>query len=1120
MSKKRTDEGFPHSPDPIDGVEARIRRDANGDVTVSFGDGSDDLRMNRREFLRVGGVAAATATMAGAACRNPVEKIVPYVDRPETVRIGFPDYYTTVCQACPAQCGALIHTRAGRPIKMEGNPSHPIGKGALCARGQSSYMDAYDPDRARGPLEISADGAHAETTWEDLDKTVGDAIKNAASGGTIRLLTNSNSGPSRHALAAQIKGAVNDFEHYTYDPLHSEAMLAANEQGYGARHIPHYRFDLADLIVSLGSDFLGTWLSPVEFTKQFSARRDPDAGEMNRLVAFEGHVSVTGMNADDRHRVRPTDLHLVALALAHVVLVKEKSGPLATNAAAMKAVQPFSPKAVSKRTGIAAETFDELGKELAEHAGKSIIVAGGLASAHENGAALETAVNLLNAALQNDGRTLERQRPSHQASGLGDITQLVEEMNGGNVDVLIIDGANPVYSGSAGIGFEKALEKVKLVVSTSDRVDETGAKADYLAPSGHALESWGDAEPINGLYSIQQPGLTPLWDTRTLESSLLTWFGATKAVPALEKYLPAPELPPGNRPGAGIPTDPGPWYRFLRENWRKNIFARANSLAGFEQFWQDTLRTGSVELEQTVKSPMRFRPSTGLAALPSAVPKGDGGSAGDLSKKEVRLFAPVALYDGRQANNGRLQELPDPISKHVWGSFALVSPKTFREAGLEMGQHIEVTVNDVSGRFPVIMQPGLHDDVIALPLGYGRSAAGAVANDVGVNTFQFTSAKGTTHFAGIAASAKATSDGEDLAVVQGAQVLDTHRRPILSSTTLPEYEEDPEAGIHTHPGGPDMWASHDYSELKWGMSVDLSKCTGCSACVTACMEENNIPVVGRQGILEGREMHWMRIDRYYELPPEAAKLQASVTSDPMFDAHPVVAFGEYMDNPRVVTQPMMCQHCEHAPCETVCPVSATMHSEDGLNQMAYNRCVGTRYCSNNCPFKVRRFNWYNYTTDRSDSFVARLYPEVNEHGRLNAAEPLHKGSNPDVTVRARGVMEKCTFCVQRIRRAGVQLRKEGRSEFRDGDVVTACQQTCPADAISFGNLSDAESTVAKLHASKRALSPLAELGVHSSVGYLTAVFNTEKGAHAAEGDAHGAEGGGHGEGNSEAADHG
>lgn len=1092
MTKNRTEIGFPHSPDPIEGVETRIRRNDDGNVTVSFGDGSQPLNINRRDFMRIGGVAAATAAMAGSGCdvmRNDVEHIVPYVDRPEEIRLGTPNYYASICTGCSAGCGVLVTSRGGRPVKLEGNPQHPVNRGGLCSRGQASYMNLYDPDRAKSPLKVAESGDHTPITWEEVDRTVSGLVEKAKSGGGVAILTRTFTGSARRALIADLQRALPGLKHYQYEALNSEAVLAASEICYGSRHVPHYNFDKAKFIVSLGSDFLGTWLSPVEFTKQFVSRRDPD-GDMNKLVAFESTLSLTGMNADERHMVRPNDLVYIALALAHTVIVTRKVGPFA-NTPVAAALGPFAPDAVAGALGLDAAALTAYGEALANNTSASLVVAGGLASATENGVALEVVVNILNATLGNEGVTVDRSRPSHQQDGgLKEIAALVADIKAGKVDVLIIDRANPVFSAPASLGLEEALKAVKFVVSTSDRVDETSIFADMLAPAGHGLEQWGDSNPIEGVYAIQQPGISPLHSTRGFEESLMVWFGKT-AGDLFATYLAAPAPTPGNH-AAGVPLDPGPWYRFIRAHWEKTIYPKASGLTSFEAFWNDTLRKGAFTEAPRPAAQPRFNGAGAMASLPKALTAAPASQPGDLKAKEIQFFASATLYDGEDANNGHLQETPDVITKHVWGAYAMVGPKTFKALNLEQGQYLQLKNGAIERKFPVIMQPGHHEDVISIPLGYGRTHVGVVGNELGANGFIFSnvSADGRHLLAGLKPEISALRDGEKIAIVQGAQVLDVSRRGLIPTATLNDYKANPGAGIHEHPPLLDMWDGHKYT-VKWGMAIDLSKCTGCSACVTACQEENNIPVVGRQGILEGREMHWMRIDRYYLLPESAAEAQKSPITDPMLDAEPVVAFGDHMSNPRVVFQPMLCQHCENAPCETVCPVAATMHSHDGLNQMAYNRCVGTRYCSNNCPFKVRRYNWFSYSTDRSETLFARLYPELNDHSRLNVVQPLPMGHNPEVTVRSRGVMEKCTFCVQRIRRANWQLREEGRTVFRDGDVVPACMQSCPADAIAFGNLMDENSRVAKLHAKARALTPLDEINVKSSVAYLTNVWNTE-----------------------------
>lgn len=1112
-NNKRKPSYIPRHAESEPGAEVTMRHTPDGGVSVSFSDGSDDLKVGRREFMRISGVAAATAAMVGSGCdamRNPVEKIVPYVDRPEETRIGKFSTYASVWEGV----GILVKTRAGRPVKLEGNPKHPTSRGALSARGQSSYMRLYDPDRARSPLSIKGETTEKRTLAE-LDTEVVAMLKGAGAQAKVALLTNTLTGSAQEALLEEIGAAVGGFKHYTYDAVNDESLVVANEASYGSRHIPHYQFDKADVVVSLQSDFLGTWLSPVEFAKQFSSRRTPD-GQMNRMVAFEGPLTLTGANADERHRVRTSDLVYVALGLAHEVVVTAKKGPLANDAQAAQALAPFKPAAVAAHTGLSADVFKKLGAELAGKIGKGLVVAGGVASATPTGLELEAAVNLLNAALGADGNTIDRTRISRQSGGqYSQLKQLLADIEASKVQILIISGTNPGYSAPPELKFAEKIKKVPTIICCNDRVDETGALANILAPASHYLEAWGDALPFEGVYSIQQPVIRPLYETRSLEEHLINWFGGAGLVPSLAGFLGKQEKPAGNHPGKEDDIiarfDAGAWYRYLRAHWEKEVYPKANAVSGFDDFWESLLRQGVWESPEATRKAAAFRTSETVALLPKAIAKPIARQG--LSNKELVMISSVGLGDGSDANNGHLQELPDPITRTTWDSYVMVSPKTFRDEGLANGDLVKIRPagSEKEAIFQVIMVPGVHDDVVVIPMGYGRTHAGAVANEIGSNAFAFSRQQETAVdkasgvslpadgklyrqvFSGFEAKLSKTGENKRLAVPQGSQVIDVHYRGIVSFATLDQYKKDQTSGIHLHPPLKDLWEDHNYT-LKWGMSVDLTKCTGCSACVIACQEENNIPVVGRQGVIEGREMAWLRIDRYYKLPEreDLHHKRESVTHDPMFAEEPYVAMSEYLDETRVVFQPMMCQHCESAPCETVCPVLATMHSTDGLNQMAYNRCVGTRYCSNNCPFKVRRFNWYNYSEDRSDTFFASIYPELKQHGRYNVAEPLSMGFNPEVTVRARGVMEKCTFCVQRIRRAKWQAKREGRLKMRDGDVITACQQSCPSDAISFGNLVDENSEVAKKHALARALSPLGEIGVESSVAYLTRVIHGDK----------------------------
>ncbi len=1112
MSNDKKDPVLPRHSEPQPGASVLLESNQDGDVTLSFSDGSDALKMNRRDFMRVSAAAAATAAVSTAACREPQREIVPYVDRPEDVNIGNTNRYTSVCNACPSQCGILIKSRAGRPFKLEGNPNHPINRGGLCGRGQASYMDLYDPDRLRAPQDDSGN----PLDWDAVDSQVQEQVQSLRDGASLRILTGAVTGPATQGLIDDIVDSLPDAAHYAYEPLADDALAEAGLQAYGTDAAPTYHFDKAQLIVSLGSDFLGTWLSAPQFTRDFSSGRDFFAAEeeafengdednfapqMNRLIAFEGTLSLTGTNADDRYRVRPDHQVYVALALANELYENHSPQGVPANAV-QSAIADYDVDTVADLLGdtVSADDLRSVAEELAEHAGESIVVAGGTANATADGLSLESAVNLLNAALENDGNTIDRAAPSHQnAGGAAVLSQLIDEIEAGDVDVLIVHNTNPVYASPADLDVAGAFDDV-FVISTSSKRDETSEHADILATGTHYLEAWGDSSPREGLVAIQQPAILPLFENRAFEDSLLHWFGDEEAAPELYTYLEGPDTPNpmGDRHGAGRPYDPGPFYRYLRDTWENTIFAEVGGLSTFDQFWQQALREGFIELDVDEAQPS-FDASAALALLPDDLPDPAGDNPGDLSNKVLHLYSTVQLFDGRQANNGHLQELPDPISKHTWGSFAMVGFRTAEAAGLESGEVLQVTVGDTTQDYQVIIIPGMHEDVIAIPLGYGRTATGTVGNDVGENAFQL--AATTEHgavFSGIDAEISASGRVEDLSVIKGAGVVDVEAHRVLAIANLDEYSDNQRAGVYQTPyemagyDAPSLWDNHDFGSLKWGMSIDMTKCTGCSACTIACQEENNIPVVGRQGILEGREMHWIRIDRYYRLPEDAVEAREGLFGDPMYQDEPLTAFGEYLDEPRVVFQPMLCQHCDKAPCESVCPVLATMQSNDGLNQMAYNRCVGTRYCANNCPYKVRRYNWFNYAENREDSFFARLYPELEDHARLNQTEPLQLALNPDVTVRARGVMEKCTFCVQRIRRGKWEIMKEGRRDFHDGEVVTACQESCPANAIEFGNVLDDDHKVTKMHHRKRAMKALADLDTQPAVAYMTSIWNTDE----------------------------
>ena len=977
---------------------------------------------SRREFLKLIGAGAAFA--AAGCARKPVEKILPYLRTPEEAIPGKSVWYASTCGECPAACGILVKTREGRPIKLEGMKEHPVNRGGLCARGQASIMNLYDPDRLKGPVAVNrSTGAATATTWASLDRRATKALRGSAEGRVV-LLTGTIHSPTTRALIRDFLAAFPSGTHVMYDAVSSDAIAKGMELSYGERLVPRYRLDRADLIVTLGADPLGTFLSPPEFSRDFSSRRRPEAGSMTKLVAIEPILSLTGTNADVRHRVRPEHLLGVALALAHELHVRNPRATLAGNGAVSGALRDHPSEAVERDSGLKPGTLAALADELWANRGKSLVMAGAQAAPAAHAVALQVAVNLLNAALGNDGVTVETSTPSLQAQGSDEaVLSLVDQMNAGGVQVLLIHGVNPVYSLPDALRFGAAMARVPLVVSFADRVDETARHADYVAPDNHYLENWNDHEPRRGVRSLAQPAIAPLYDTRAFQDTMLLWA----------RYL-----------GTGaLAAVTGTWHDYLREAWRRDVYPRANSDASFDLFWEGALREGVLQPRGGENGGTggvgTFRPAA-LGGIPEIVPP-----SGDALS--LVLYTPVTLHDGRSGNNAWLQELPDPISKIDWDNFVAIAPSRAKALGIsDYEMRADVVVVDVGHaklELPVHVQPGLHPDVIAIAVGYGRTAAGRVGNKVGQNAFNAIQATGGRFgWSGMPARLTKTGRQMPLACVQGHQY--TEDRPIVYETTFANFVRDPGSGKDEPANEPSMWSRHAYPGYRWGMGIDLSACTGCAACMIACQVENNVPVVGKSIVLRGREMHWLRIDRYYSGSP---------------------------DSPETVHQPMLCQHCENAPCETVCPVLATVHNSEGLNIQIYNRCVGTRYCSNNCPYKVRRFNWFDYSSVREKSLRLAL--------------------NPDVTVRSKGVMEKCTFCIQRIRDSKEQAKALGVA-VKDGDIETACSQSCPTRAITFGNINDPQSRVAETHKRPRAYHVLYDLNTRPVIAYQVKVRNREE----------------------------
>jgi Fe-S-cluster-containing dehydrogenase component len=975
--------------------------------------------IQRRAFLEASGYALFLAALEGCG-RTPQRSAMAPLKQLEGAVPGKSNDYASVCGGCTAACGLLVRNRDGRPIKLEGNPDHPLSKGGLCAVGQASVLSLYDSHRLSRPRIRATESPWTESTWDAVDVEIKTALaKVRTEGGTVRFLTDTVVSPTRRAAIERFLAGFDAAEHVTYDPLSCSAILDAHAKTHGVRSLPRYRFDLAKVIVSFDADFLGTWIAPVQFTADYQAGRVPQGEpvEMSHHTQFEARMSLTGCNADQRVRLLPGQMGLV---LSH----------LATRMAA-RADVPID--AALAESPVDAETLDQLADRL-WHARESALVVCGSQDVD-----VQILCNTINEMLGSYGKTLDLTEPSMQRQGDdGRLATLLDEIRAGKVDALLVAGANPVYDLPGGEQLGESLKDIPLTVSFSEQDDETAATAKYVCPEGHWLEQWSDAEPVAGTVSVAQPAIRPLGDTRSLLASLATWQDQPQ-------------------------TD----YDSVQRYWKNKIFPRATAGGSFQAFWEQTVQDGFAVVSHTAPQ-MTSPEAEALPLVSEAIEPAEG-------QFTLVLYPKVGLLAGRHAENPWLQELPDPVTKATWDNYASIGEATAKELGLKSGDIVIVKLTAGDGpaplELPVLVQPGQHEQSIAIALGYGRKGTDRFAG-VGPQWLEGRPTVGPSGLVGVNAApwlelhagglgyahsgVTVTKTGrrnalartqkydkitvpEKLALPGGA------RRPNVEETTLAAYQEDPTAGRHVHHDYAELWPDdHPYKGHHWGLIVDLNKCTGCSACVIGCQAENNVPVVGKDEVRRSREMHWIRLDRYYS---------------------------DHGNDVDVLLQPMMCQQCDNAPCETVCPVIATAHSSEGLNQQVYNRCVGTRYCANNCPYKVRRFNWFNYAHDDK---------------RANLA------LNPDVTVRTRGVMEKCSFCVQRIQEAKLEAKRRG-VPLADGDVRPACQQSCPAGALIFGDLNDPESAVAKAAKSPRCYQVLSELNVRPTVGYLRIVRNREEG---------------------------
>ncbi len=941
--------------------------------------------ISRRTFLEA--IGYTTAAIALTSCAAPEQKVIPYLKQSPEMTPGVASWYASTCGGCSAGCGVLVKVRDGRPIKVEGNPEHPLNKGGLCPVAHSMVFGLYDAQRVQQPLI----GGKA-VSWNDVDSRITQKLAEIkASGGKVRFLSNTIISPSSRSTINKFLSQFKDAKHIIYEPVSNSALRLAHLRTHGVETTPSYRFDQAKIVVSFGADFLGTWISPAAFTRGYSEGRDVNArkGDMLRHIQFESRLSLTGANADKRVKISPTEESAALLLLAR--LVASKSG---ASASTPQAIAAFDSGKLSAQTTAAIESCAD---ELVRGRTRSLVVCG------SNDVDKHQVVNYINNALDNYGKAILLGSAAQAGQGRDeDFQTLVQEMKDGGIAAVFVLNANPAYDHFAGADFSAAFSKVPLKVSLGPSLDETASQADVVCPTHHFLESWDDAEPVSGVLSLTQPTIAPLFKTRAYQESLMRWSGDNRS-----------------------------YYDALRTEWQTTHLPGQTQFKSFDDFWDKSLHDG-VYLPPAADSAVPSFRNEGLdeAAARLATPIDSEGFT-------LELYPKVTIRDGRFSNNPWLHEIPDPISKTTWDNYASISPATAAKFNVTEGQVVRLKKNEISVELPVLIQVGQSDDTIAAAVGYGRTKAGTVGNGIGANVFPFVEySNGTFRYKTGGITLEPTSNAVSFAKTQTADSAEG--RPLIKEYSLTEF-----VGGHLHEKSEeqiDLWKPHDFPEHKWGMVVDLNACVGCNACVLSCQAENNIPVVGKDEVHRRREMHWMRIDRYYDESPEGTTTRF---------------------------QPMTCSQCDNASCETVCPVLATVHSSEGLNMQVYNRCVGTRYCANNCPFKVRRFNWF-------------LYPHDDPIANL--------ALNPDVTVRSRGVMEKCTFCVQRIEEGKIRARNEGRS-IKDGEIQTACQQSCPANAITFGDLKDLNSKVSTLRHTKRNYVLLEELNLRQGLTYLGKVRN-------------------------------
>lgn len=974
--------------------------------------------LSRRKFLALVGASAA---LAGVGCTDYRDKgeIMPYNKMPEEISLGKPTFYASTCNLCTNSCGILVRTREGRPIKIDGNPDHPVSKGKICARGQASILDLYDPDRLQNPLRRSESGKYLKTTWDSANTEIFKALNNSQE--QISIITHQINSPTTKKVLDDFQKKYKNSKVYSYELFDNSIRNKAWKKCYGSEFYPLIKWNEAKVIVSLEGDFLGNDGNKVENARLFAEGRDVEnVKKFNRLYVAEANMSLTGINADYRLKIKPELQYEFAMSILNELTRRD-------NLKLPISVSGFSLKSFIKGNNLKENYVKNLVNDLINNKGKAIVYAG--RSLPEE---THIAVNLLNEALGNKNlyNTNESYTSNFELNSLEDFNSLVSEMKNGKINNVIHFDSNPVYHLPDNMGYKDALKKVTKVITLTESMNESSSESNLVLPINHQLEAWGDAKTRIGFYSLQQPVISPLFNTRQKESVILHLSKGTD-----EKY-----------------TD-DLYHKYLMDNWRTNIYPGLNSKIEFKRFWYGALNDGVV-LTREKKNPKYKFDNQSLSGLAASPKKSNGFT--------VILKESYALGDGRQANNGWLQELPNPLIQSVWDNYASISNETAKSLSVKNNDKISIDTGNGKKEFPIFIQPGAANNTITIDSGYGRTTVGKVGESTGFSVSGLMS-KEPKFTPWIFTGAKVSKTGGTYTIVtdQESHLFEKSpsenifaQRGILVEGTVNEYKKHPnylkEEREKEHHKSPEIYPAHKelYNGVKWGMAIDLNKCIGCSDCIVACNAENNVPIVGKEQMEKDRRMQWLRIDKYYS--------------------------GSY-DEPIVSTQPMLCQQCDDAPCENVCPVAATTHSDDGLNQMVYNRCVGTRYCANNCPYKVRRFNYFDFRDHFKDGYQKE--------------EVFDLVYNPEVTVRSRGVMEKCTFCIQRIMEEKASAIREDR-KIIGANVKTACQESCPTNAIKFGDINAKDSEFAKYRNHELGYYALEEVNTKPNVTYIAKLRNT------------------------------